>query len=145
MCPISTPSVSSFILPLHTGEVIEPNDIHFTMAFYAGVPAVFLRGLTLLKRSALSGVVSGQSASNVIGIVLAFSSSFFSSSEKASSLFISSLSSIIFTIVQPPFKVCIEPCGNKSRDLSRFSVCFNPDSLSILESKCSKAVTALIE
>lgn len=68
----------------------------------AGAPVVVLPGLTLLKRTARSGVVSGQSSSNVIGIFLAFSSSLISSSVKASSFFISSLSSIIFTILSAP-------------------------------------------
>ena len=81
----------------------------------AGAPVFVLLGLTLLNRTARSGVVSGQSASKVIGIFRAFSSSFISSSVNASSFFISSFSSIIFTIIQPPFKIRRKPGRNQSR------------------------------
>ncbi len=92
---------------------------------------MLLLGLTLLKRSALSGVVSGQSASKEIGIFLAFSSSFFSSSVNASSFFMSSLNSIIFTIIQPPFEVRCKSSGNQTSHFCDLSVFLNQISLSV--------------
>ena len=66
---------------------------------YARFEVALRGGFTLLNFTALSGVVSGQSSSNVMGRVLALAISFNSSSEKASSSFIVLDILFIFTII----------------------------------------------
>ena len=56
---------------------------------------MLLEGLTLLNFNALSGVVSGQSLSNVIGIFFAFSNSSNSSFENAKSFAVDAEISLI--------------------------------------------------
>ena len=61
-------------------------------------------GLTRRNFIALSGVVSGQSSSKVIGIVLARSNSFNSSGVKANSFITSLVISAAFAIINTSFK-----------------------------------------
>lgn len=100
---------------------------------YAPWASILLRGgLTLLNLTARSGVVSGQSASNVIGIFFAASSSASSSFVNASSCFSSIDISLVFTIIKPPFKFGSHSCRNQSCHICFCTAFFNSYSFSML-------------
>ena len=82
--------------------------------------AIRRTGLTRLNFIARSGVVSGQSSSKVIGMVLARSNSFNSSGVKANSLMNSLVGSAALAIINTSFKIGGQPCGNQPNDLSGF-------------------------
>ena len=78
--------------------------------------AIRRTGLTRLNFIARSGVVSGQSSSKVMGMVLARSNSFNSSGVKASSFLSSLAESAAFAIINTSFKIGSQPCGNQPND-----------------------------
>ena len=80
--------------------------------------ATWRTGLTRLNFIARSGVVSGQSSSNVIGMVLARSNSFNSSGVKANSFMISLIGSTAFAIINTSFKTGRQSCRNQPNNLS---------------------------
>ena len=88
-------------------------------------------GLTRRNFIARSGVVSGQSSSNVIGMVLARSNSFNSSGVKANSFITSLVISVAFAIINTSFKTGGQPCRNQPGNLSGFSILINNHSLRI--------------
>ena len=79
-------------------------------------------GFTRLNRRARSGVVSGQSSSNVIGIIFARSSSARSSSVNASSWISLIVPSAVFAIIEPPFKVCCKSGRDQSCYFNGFAI-----------------------
>ena len=88
-------------------------------------------GLTRLNFIARSGVVSGQSSSKVMGMLLARSNSFSSSGVKANSFISSLVRSAAFAIVNTSFKIGGQPCRNQPGNLSGFSVLVNNRSIRI--------------
>lgn len=74
--------------------------------------AVLRRGFTRLNFSACSGVVSGQSLSKVMGLLLACFNSWRSFSVRANVNGCPKRLSVVFAIINPPFKAGRQSCRN---------------------------------
>ena len=93
--------------------------------------AICRTGLTRLNFIARSGVVSGQSSSKMIGILLARSNSFNSAGVNVNSLISSFVMSAAFVIINTSFETGGQPCGNQPGGFSGFFVFIDNRSLCI--------------